>query len=95
MDYANYLQELIHQPWGSVKWYGTRRDLIELVSTVAYRKIIKNRRGVPVSQRKLTRSAFAAVGLKPPRHVEAEVWKIRNRLTQLAPLSQRITAPQA
>lgn len=90
MDYESLLRGIISSPTASVRWSGTRRDLVELVAIVAQRKVICDRRGMPLSQNKLARMAFDAVGLRPPTHVSSIVYAIRNRITPMPPLSKRI-----
>lgn len=90
MEYSKYLCWLINQPEGTVKWQGTKRDLVELVAIVADKKVIKNWRGFALSQSELARRAFAAVGYNPPRHVSTTLWQIRNRLSVMPALSERI-----
>lgn len=92
MDYESLLRRIISSPAASVQWYGTRRDLVELVAIVAQQKVICDRRGIPLSQNKLARMAFNAVGLRAPSHVSSIVYAIRNRITPMPPLSKRIEA---
>lgn len=90
MNYGKYLQWLIMQPAGSVEWHSTKRDLVELVAIVAERRLIKDDRGLPLSQRKLAQLAFTAVGMKSPKNVAEVVLRIRNRVTVMPPLEKRI-----
>lgn len=90
MDYGRYLHWLIEQPPGSVSWYGTKRDLVELIAIVAEEKVIKDYRGFPLSQRKLAQYAFRAVGLSAPTRLSCVVWQIRNRINVFPPLERRV-----
>lgn len=90
MDYEKTLRWIISQPPGSVQWLSTQRDLVELVAWVGSRRLIRDFRGMPMSQRLLARLAFAAVGLPCPRRLSHIAWRIRNRLTPMPPLSERI-----
>lgn len=90
MIYTSFLHWLISQCAGTVLWHSTKRDLVELVSVVAQQGVLKDRRGLPLSQNKLAALAFTACGMKPPKHVSSIVWRIRNRLALMPPLIERI-----
>lgn len=93
MDYGKFLYDIIRQPEGSVRWYGTKTDLVELVVIVAGMKVIRDYRGFPMSQEKLARAAFAAVGFPPPRYLTKIVQRIRYRVNPFPPLEKRIAPP--
>lgn len=83
------LQWLIAQPAGSLKWAGTRRDLVEMANLVWMQRTIVDDRGCPYSRRALVRRAFAVVGLPVPANIERVVMRIRERVTpELSMLSR-------
>lgn len=83
------LQWLIDRPKGSVKWAGTRRDLVEMANLVWMQRTLIDERGCPYCRRALVRRAFAAVGLRVPTNIERVVMKLRERTTtELSMLSR-------
>ena len=92
MDLVNYLYWLIRQPAGSVQWKSTRIDLVELVLDVAMTERLRDGRGYPMTQRRLAKMAFQAVGLPlSVGNFPHEVYRIRNRARVLPPLEKRIS----
>lgn len=90
MDYVKFYKDLVNRPAGSVKWVGTQRDLVELVVMVASKRVFKDRRGFPLSQKVLAELAFRAVGKKPPCNVRSIAYRIRNQVRPMPTLEERI-----
>lgn len=93
MDLTKYLYWLIRQPQGSVKWYATQSDLIELIGLVGGKKVITDNRGKPLTQTELARRAFNAIGKKAPKDFRVRLFHIHERVFPKPPLEKRIQPP--
>ena len=90
LDAAAVVAKLVKLPAGSVRWRGSKRCLVELVTRAAEARVLTDGRGGAATRVALCRELFRVVGMEPPRRLSAVVYRIRNRVTRQPPLGVRV-----